>query len=882
VAGESITLSGAAPATGWQISGWAGTTNNAGRASTNTATMPSNVHTVTVNYIEVPSPVGDIGTNYNPIFTWNKVAAATRYRLSISGPAGKLFDQWYEAANICNSDTCSVNPGPSLTLVAGNHSWWVYSSSPAGGAWSAEIKFMTAAPAAPVITFPAEPVSPATVTEIGKNYTPTLKWNKVSGATYYRVVVKGPGFVTLLDKSSPTASICDLVTVGECQMVSPVLKAGTHSMWVQSYNPSGSIWSAERKFSTSTSLPDPAEITYPSAPVDPATVTPIGLDYTPTYKWNKVLGATAYRLNVRGPGNVLLVDKWVTAADACDRVEANQCQAVSPLLKAGTHSLWIQTASPAGMTWSAERKFNTNTILPLAPTILYPEVGVAPVTVASIGTNYTPTFIWTRMDNAVYYRLNVRGPGNVLLVDKWVTAADVCDHVEANQCRVVSPVTLKAGTHSVWVYSSNPAGGAWSAERKFSTSTTLPAKPEITYPEPPIAPATVTPIGANYTPTFTWNKVDEATYYRLVVKGPGAVTLLDKWYKTADVCPTSTCSQVSPTLKAGTHSVWVMSYNPAGSVWSAERKFSTSTTLPGAATLISPNTALSNFTPTYKWNKVPEAASYRLVVKGPGSVTVLDKWYTSATVCDLVELNKCEVTSPTPKAGSHTWWVQTYNPAGYTWSGGMTFSTPLDTLPAPVLTYPVPAVAGTVKPIGTDYNPSYAWQKIEAATYYHVVVKASGNVVMLDKWFPSSSVCGLSECAVPKSMSPTLKGATYSWWMQAYSPKGNGLWTAETKFSTDVQTLPTAVSNLFPTGTTSGTPTYSWDRVGMATSYRLYVKGPYGVILDKWYRAADICDTTTCSVVSPSLTSGDHIWWVQTYNSAGYGPWKSATFKVSP
>jgi hypothetical protein len=212
----------------------------------------------------------------------------------------------------------------------------------------------------------------------------------------------------------------------------------------------------------------------------------------------------------------------------------------------------------------------------------------------------------------------------------------------------------------------------------------------------------------------------------------------------------------------------------------------------------------------------------------------------------------------------------------------MTFSTPLDTLPAPVLTYPVPAVVGTVKPIGTDYNPSYAWQKIEAATYYHVVVKAPGNVVMLDKWFPSSSVCGLSECAVPKSMSPTLKGATYSWWMQAYSPKGNGLWTAETKFSTDVQTLPAAVSNLFPTGTTSGTPTYSWNRVGMATSYRLYVKGPYGVILDKWYRAADICDAATCSVVSPSLTSGDHIWWVQTYNSAGYGPWKMQTFKVNP
>ncbi len=68
----------------------------------------------------------------------------------------------------------------------------------------------------------------------------------------------------------------------------------------------------------------------------------------------------------------------------------------------------------------------------------------------------------------------------------------------------------------------------------------------------------------------------------------------------------------------------------------------------------------------------------------------------------------------------------------------------------------------------------------------------------------------------------------------------------------------------------------------MATWYRLYVKGPGGLVLDQWYQASAICDATTCSVPSPALGSGDHVWWVQPYNSAGYGPWKSATFKVSP
>ena len=68
----------------------------------------------------------------------------------------------------------------------------------------------------------------------------------------------------------------------------------------------------------------------------------------------------------------------------------------------------------------------------------------------------------------------------------------------------------------------------------------------------------------------------------------------------------------------------------------------------------------------------------------------------------------------------------------------------------------------------------------------------------------------------------------------------------------------------------------------MASWYHLYVKGPSGLIKDQWYAVASSCDTTTCTVASPTLESGDHIWWVQTYNSVGYGPWKSATFKVSP
>ncbi|PKO13234.1 MAG: hypothetical protein CVU39_20260 [Chloroflexi bacterium HGW-Chloroflexi-10] len=55
VAGATISLSGAVPSAGWQISGWTGTTNNDSTAAANTVTMPANAHSVGVNYTAIPN-----------------------------------------------------------------------------------------------------------------------------------------------------------------------------------------------------------------------------------------------------------------------------------------------------------------------------------------------------------------------------------------------------------------------------------------------------------------------------------------------------------------------------------------------------------------------------------------------------------------------------------------------------------------------------------------------------------------------------------------------------------------------------------------------------------------------------------------------------------
>ena len=53
IAGANITLSGAVPATGWQIVSWTGTTNNSSTAATNTVNMPAAAHTAGVNYTQI-------------------------------------------------------------------------------------------------------------------------------------------------------------------------------------------------------------------------------------------------------------------------------------------------------------------------------------------------------------------------------------------------------------------------------------------------------------------------------------------------------------------------------------------------------------------------------------------------------------------------------------------------------------------------------------------------------------------------------------------------------------------------------------------------------------------------------------------------------------
>jgi predicted small secreted protein len=89
-----------------------------------------------------------------------------------------------------------------------------------------------------------------------------------------------------------------------------------------------------------------------------------------------------------------------------------------------------------------------------------------------------------------------------------------------------------------------------------------------------------------------------------------------------------------------------------------------------------------------------------------------------------------------------------------------------------------------------------------------------------------------------------------------------------------------AATLVSPSGTIStATPSYTWNAVPGSAWYYLYVDDSTGTKISTWYSRdqADCSAGTGNCTVSPgtALAAGAAKWWVQTWNTNGYGPWSS-------
>jgi YD repeat-containing protein len=105
-----------------------------------------------------------------------------------------------------------------------------------------------------------------------------------------------------------------------------------------------------------------------------------------------------------------------------------------------------------------------------------------------------------------------------------------------------------------------------------------------------------------------------------------------------------------------------------------------------------------------------------------------------------------------------------------------------------------------------------------------------------------------------------------------------------TFLSVDIIGPPSAATLISPTGTVTDTiPTYTWNAVSNAAWYHLWVNDQTANKINAWYTAeACGCAAGTCTITPATEVIGSCQWWVQTYNSAGFGPWSSGMTFTAP
>jgi hypothetical protein len=288
---------------------------------------------------------------------------------------------------------------------------------------------------------------------------------------------------------------------------------------------------------------------------------------------------------------------------------------------------------------------------------------------------------------------------------------------------------------------------------------------------------------------------------------------------------------------------------------------------PDPPTLISPLGVITDDTPTYIWNEVTGATGYQLWIDGPypEAGNLWKTWYVASTVCAT---GTCSVTPAlTLPPGVNRWWVRArrFELLGpFSARGEFTVDVP-----------DLPPAATLVSPSGTnsDYTPTFRWNGVTTSTWYHLWVSKLPSTVLVSQWYTAAAVCAGSICELTP---PTvLTSGNHRWWVRTWNDNGLGPWSDPMDFN-DTPPPPGAPTLISPSPAPSvgPTPTYSWQALGGASSYYLWVSEGGVTVHAQWYDAAAVCSGATCSVTpSGPLAGGAHRWWLRARNISGTGPW---------
>jgi hypothetical protein len=292
--------------------------------------------------------------------------------------------------------------------------------------------------------FPGKPIltSPANGT-LFTTGSLTFRWTAGANTTNYKLVVlKADGSSVFQQTYTTSETGCSSDT--SCEISTTLdLGNGTYRWYIKAINASGSTWSDSSNFLLGSILTSPNGIVASS---------------NPTFQWTGNTKATQYKLWVGKADGTLVFSKWYTPDVAgCSSDTSCVITESTPInLSNGGYTWYIKSWDSGGSAWSAKMNFTVTAIL------------TGPSGTITTGN---PTFQWTGITTATYYKLWVGKADGTLVFSKWYTPTDAgCSSDTSCVITESTPINLGSGAYRWYIKSWDSGGSAWSAGMNFTVS----------------------------------------------------------------------------------------------------------------------------------------------------------------------------------------------------------------------------------------------------------------------------------------------------------------------------------------------------------------------------------------------------------------------------
>ena len=172
----------------------------------------------------------------------------------------------------------------------------------------------------------------------------------------------------------------------------------------------------------------------------------------------------------------------------------------------------------------------------------------------------------------------------------------------------------------------------------------------------------------------------------------------------------------------------------------------------------------------------------------------------------------------------------------------------------------------------------FQWQSDPNAGWYHLYVLENDGRVF-DQWTNAIDVCAGLTCTFNGT---SLSNGSYQWWMNAWSPGGEGAWDLNPMAFQVTASVPQKVTILSPVSNSTfpaGTNMMQWQHTDTASWYYLKLQSANETIVDGWHDSLDVCTGDLC-ILDVTLKTGVYSLEMQAWGAGGVSPLSMLSFNA--